>query len=52
MWCIGAASAASVAFGVGLYAERQFIFSDNAALEDDVKTLQQRNRELTECNDK
>ena len=48
-WALGAVSAASIAFGVGLYAERQFVLSDNAALQDDVKTLQARNSELEEC---
>jgi len=51
MWFLGALSAASIAFGVGLYAERQFVLSDNAALQDDVKTLQERNSKLEECKD-
>lgn len=48
-WALGAISAASIASAVGLYAERQFVLSDNAALQDDVKTLQARNSELEEC---
>ena len=48
-WAIGAVSAASIAAAASLYAERQFVLSDNAALQDDVKTLQARNSELEEC---